>query len=197
MWAIEIASPTNNSVGGVSPDTHNAIAGNLEQGVVIDVGSEWQPGGGQSDRRARAGYNPLLPDWQWRRGGVGRVGEQLDRRRCGRGDERHLGQPDLWHPHRGPGALDNRVEANYIGTDINGTFLFGQGNPGNGQDSPPQMGNLRDGIFIDDAPDNQIGIPGGAVGRGERRRERHLGELLAPVYESRASRRRATSSRAT
>ena len=56
----------------------------------------------------------------------------------------------------GPGALDNRVEGNYIGTDINGTFLFGQGDPGNGQD----------GIFIDDAPDNQIGIPGGTDGVG-------------------------------
>lgn len=66
----------------------------------------------------------------------------------------------------GPGALANRVEANYIGTDINGTFLFGQGNPGNGQDNPPQTGNLRDGIFIDDAPDNVIGIPGGAAGVG-------------------------------
>jgi len=56
----------------------------------------------------------------------------------------------------GPGALDNRVEGNYIGTDINGTFLLGQGDPGNGQD----------GIFIDDAPHNQIGIPGGVAGVG-------------------------------
>ena len=66
----------------------------------------------------------------------------------------------------GAGAFDNLVEANYIGTDINGTFLFGQGNPGNGQNDPPQTGNLRDGIFIDDAPDNQIGIPGGSAGVG-------------------------------
>lgn len=32
---VEIASPTNNAIGGVSPDTHNGIAGNLEQGVLI------------------------------------------------------------------------------------------------------------------------------------------------------------------
>ena len=43
---VEIASrqrqrsPSNNSVGGVSPDTHNAIAGNLAQGVVIDVDAQ-------------------------------------------------------------------------------------------------------------------------------------------------------------
>jgi len=43
---IEIASqtsplPSNNSIGGVSPDTHNAIAGNVAQGVVIDVGANY------------------------------------------------------------------------------------------------------------------------------------------------------------
>ena len=36
---IEVASPTNNSVGGVSPETHNGIGGNLDQGVVLDVGA--------------------------------------------------------------------------------------------------------------------------------------------------------------
>ncbi len=66
----------------------------------------------------------------------------------------------------GTDALRNLVEGNYIGTDINGTYKFGQGDPGNGQDNPPLTGNLRDGIFIDDAPDNQIGAAGGSAGVG-------------------------------
>ncbi len=59
-------------------------------------------------------------------------------------------------------ATRNRVEANYIGTDISGSYIFGQGNPGNGQFT----GNKRDGIYIENAPNNQIGIPGGSVGVG-------------------------------
>ena len=39
-------SPTNNSVGGVSPDTHNAIAGNLDAGCGDRRRCRWQPGCG-------------------------------------------------------------------------------------------------------------------------------------------------------
>ena len=59
----------------------------------------------------------------------------------------------------GPAAVHNRVEGDFIGTDINGEFVFGQGNPGNGVDSQRTTGNMRDGIFIDDAGSNQIGLP--------------------------------------
>ncbi|MGO9469386.1 MAG: beta strand repeat-containing protein, partial [Isosphaeraceae bacterium] len=148
------ALPSNNSVGGVSPATHNAIAGNLEQGVVIDLG---------------ANYNQVV-------GNLIGVLEQdsTDYYQVGNGAEGVLIQSQsnliggdtagatnvisanlTYGVHiEGPGALDNRVDGNYIGTDINGEYLFGQGDPGNGED----------GIFIDDAPSNQIGIPAPAQG---------------------------------
>ncbi len=36
---MSIAGATNNAIGGVSPDGHNAMSGNVQQGVVIDVGA--------------------------------------------------------------------------------------------------------------------------------------------------------------
>jgi hypothetical protein len=47
----------------------------------------------------------------------------------------------------GVGATRNLVEANYIGAAPGGGYIFGSGNPGND----------ADGVWIDDAPDNQIG----------------------------------------
>ena len=49
----------------------------------------------------------------------------------------------------GVGATRNLVEANYIGAAPGGGYIFGSGDPGNG----------NDGVRIDDAPDNQIGGP--------------------------------------
>ena len=168
---VEIASPTNpspsnNSVGGVSPDTHNAIAGNLAQGVVIDVGA--------NDNQVVGNLIGVLEQdatdyFQVGNGAEGVLIESQSNLIGGNaaGATNVISDNQTYGIHiEGAGALDNRVEANYIGTDINGTYLFGQGNPGNGQNSPIQMGNLRDGIFIDDAPDNQIGIPGGTAGVG-------------------------------
>ena len=49
----------------------------------------------------------------------------------------------------GVGATRNLVEANYIGLAPGGGYVFGEGQPG----------NLADGVWIDNAPDNQIGGP--------------------------------------
>ena len=187
---IEIASPTNNSVGGVSPETHNAIAGNLAQGVVIDVGANGNLVVGNL-------IGVLEQDsthyYQVGNGAEGVLVESASNLIGGAvaGATNVISANQTYGIHiEGPGALANRVEANYIGTDINGTFIFGQGNPGNGQNIPAQMGNLRDGIFIDDAPDNQIGIPGGAAGVGNVAGTSSR-ELSAPECEFRAARPRA------
>ena len=50
---------------------------------------------------------------------------------------------------RASGATRNLVEANYIGLAPGGGYVFGNGQPG----------NLADGVWIDDAPDNQVGGP--------------------------------------
>jgi hypothetical protein len=49
----------------------------------------------------------------------------------------------------GVGATRNLVEANYIGVAPGGGYLFGTGDPG----------NSADGVWLNDAPDNQIGGP--------------------------------------
>jgi hypothetical protein len=158
---IEIASPTNplpsnDSVGGVSPDTHNAISGNLAQGVVIDTGANdnqvvgnligileeattdtFQAGNGAEGVLIESASNVIGGDVA---GATNVISANFT-------DGIHI---------EGALAQDNRVDANYIGTNVAGGFVFGSYNPGNGQA----------GILIDDAPDNQIGLPGGAVGVG-------------------------------
>jgi hypothetical protein len=54
----------------------------------------------------------------------------------------------------GVGATRNLVEANYIGVAPGGTFGFGNAQPG----------NLGDGVYLDDAPDNQVGGPTSSLG---------------------------------
>ena len=117
----------------MSPDTHNAIAGNLEQGVVIDVGA--------NDNQVVGNLIGVLEQdsthyFQVGNGAEGVLIESASNLIggdvAGATNVISANQTDGIHIE-GPGALDNRVEANYIGTDINGTFLFGQGDPGNGQ----------------------------------------------------------------
>ncbi len=54
----------------------------------------------------------------------------------------------------GPGAARNLIEANYIGTGPGGGYIFGTGDPG----------NRGDGVFLDNAPFNQVGGPVGSDG---------------------------------
>ena len=54
----------------------------------------------------------------------------------------------------GVGATRNLVEANYIGAAPGGGYVFGSGDPG----------NQGDGVWIDDAPDNQVGGPAASDG---------------------------------
>jgi Calx-beta domain len=163
---VDIAGATNSEVGGVAPDAHDAISGNLQQGVRIEVGADgnqvtgdligvlqqdstvyYQVGNGAEGVLVMSSSNVI--------GGAVAGSTNIISANLTYGI--HI---------EGTAALRNLVEANYIGTDINGTYLFGQGDPGNGQNNPPQTGNLRDGIFIDDSPDNQIGAVGATNGVG-------------------------------
>jgi len=163
---VDIVGATNNVVGGVSPDAHNAMSGNVLQGVRIEVGANgnqvtgdligvleqdstlyYQVGNGAEGVLVMSSSNVI----------GGAVA----------GSTNIISANQTYGIHiEGTDAVRNLVEANYIGTDINGTYKFGQGSPGNGQDTSNLTGNMRDGIFIDNAPDNQIGTPGGTAGVG-------------------------------
>ena len=174
---VDVNAPSNNAIGNVSPETHNAIAGNLAQGVLLEPGAD-----GNQVVGNLIGVLEQDPThyFQVGNGAEGILIESASNLIGGAvaGATNVISANQTYGIHvEGPGAFRNLIEANYIGTDINGTFVFGQGVPGNGQNTPPQTGNLRDGIFIDNAPDNQIGIPGGAFGVGNHRRECHLGEF--------------------
>ncbi len=163
---VEIASATNNAIGGVAADTHNGIAGNLDQGVLIDVGSN---GNQVTGNLIGVLEQDSTTYYQVGNGAEGILIESSSNLIGGAvaGATNVISANQSYGIHiEGAGALGNLIEANYIGTDINGTYEFGEGDPGNGQNDPPQTGNLRDGIFIDDSPDNRIGIPGGSEGVG-------------------------------
>lgn len=162
---VQIASPSNNTVGGVDPQTHNGIAGNLTQGVRIAAGAI-----GNQVVGNLIGVLEESPTvyFQVPNGQEGILVESASNAIGGAvpGSTNVISANGTYGIHVvGPDAVRNRIEANYIGTDITGSFIFGQGNPGNGQ-FDQFTGNLRDGIFIDNAPSNQIGIPGGTFGVG-------------------------------
>ncbi len=163
---VLIASPTNNSVGGVSPETHNAISGNVRQGVRIAPGAignqvvgnligvleessarYYQVGNGQEGILVESSSNA--------------IGGAVE------GSTNVISANGTYGIHVvGPDATRNRIQANYVGTDVTGTFIFGQGNPGNGSDDG-FTGNLRDGVYLDNAPNNMVGITGASVGPNE------------------------------
>jgi hypothetical protein len=168
-YGVTITTASNNVIGGVSPDAHDAISGNSQQGVVI--GTEMQ---------TDADGNEVVGDL------IGVLEQDTTYYyQVGNGEEGVLvysssnliggsvsGSTNVISANQsfgihieGDTAVRNIVEGNYIGTDINGTYLFGQRDPGNGQ-MLPTTGNLLDGIFIDNAPNNQIGAPGGTAGSG-------------------------------
>jgi Calx-beta domain len=163
---IEIAAPTNNTIGGVVPETHNAIASNGSSGVVIASGAFGNEVSGnligvlQQDSKVyfqagNAGEGLLIKSSSNVIGGFVRGATNV------------VSANELYGIHVvGEAAFDNQIYGNYVGTDPGGTFVFGQGFPGNGQNEPASAGNLRDGIFLDDAPRNQVGSVGNTFASG-------------------------------
>jgi hypothetical protein len=146
---IVIDAPSNNTIGGDAQETHNIIAGNGLQGVHIMPGAEGNQVIGNLIGVLEQDTTLYYID--------GNAAEGI----LVESSSNHLGDDSKGGTNvissngsqgihiTGVQATLNAVKSNFIGTDINGTFKFGQGNPGNGSD----------GILIENAPNNIIGGP--------------------------------------
>lgn len=155
-----VLDSANATVGGTDPQDSNIIGGNLEQGVLIEPGASGNQvlgnqigvvgpnegfyfqiangGDGVSIQSTGTASDPASIVYASSNvigGAVGGAGNVISFN-GGAG-------VDI----AGVGATRNLVEANYIGTAPGGGYLFGSGDPGND----------ADGVFINDAPDNQVG----------------------------------------
>ncbi len=155
-----VLGSANATVGGTDPQDSNVIGGNLEQGVLIEPGASGNQvlgnqigvvgpnegfyfqiangGDGVSIQSTGTASDPASIVYASSNvigGAVGGAGNVISFN-GGAG-------VDI----AGVGATRNLVEANYIGTAPGGGYLFGSGDPGND----------ADGVFINDAPDNQVG----------------------------------------
>ena len=163
---IEIAAPTNNTIGGIAPETHNGIAGNVGAGVIIEPGTNGNEVAGNLIGVLQQDAHTYF---QVGNGAEGLLVESSSNVIGGfaAGSTNVISANTLYGIHvEGTGAFDNQIYGNYVGTDPAGTFLFGQGSPGNGQNVPASAGNLRDGVFLDNAPRNQVGSPGNTFAPG-------------------------------
>ena len=151
----------NATVGGTEPQDNNVIAGNGMQGVLIEPGASgnqvlgnqigvvgpssnglyFRAGNGaegvliESSGTASNPSSIIYASSNIIGGAVAGAGNVIS---ANGGDGVHI---------EGVGATRNLVEANYIGAAPGGGYVFGNGQPG----------NAGDGVFIDDAPDNQVG----------------------------------------
>ena len=162
-----VLGSANATVGGTDPQDDNVIGGNGQQGVLIEPGASGNQvlgnqigvvgptegfyfqvangGDGVSIESTGTASNPASIVYASSNvigGAVGGAGNVIS---FNGGTGIHIA---------GVGATRNLVEANYIGTAPGGGFVFGSGDPGND----------ADGIWIDDAPDNQVG--GGVANDG-------------------------------
>jgi uncharacterized repeat protein (TIGR01451 family) len=157
---IDISAPTNNVVGGVDPETHNAISGNVGAGIILEPGAN---GNEVTGNLIGVLQQDASTYFQVGNGAEGLLIESSSNVVGGavQGATNIISSNTTYGIHiEGAGAFDNQVLGNYIGTDPAGTFVFGQGSPGNGQNTFASGGNQSDGIFIDNAPQNAIGSPG-------------------------------------
>src|SRR5262249_44132836 len=129
---VLIQAPTNNTVGGTLAEARNTIAGNGLQGVGIDTGADGNLGIGNLISIAPGSSSIYF-------GGVGNGAEGvLVRSSSNAIGEAVSGAGNVISQNHGPGvhvtgvaATRNLIQGNDIGTDTGGTFVFGQGFPGN------------------------------------------------------------------
>ena len=151
----------NATVGGFNPDENNVISGNGEQGVLLEPGASGNQVLGNQIGVVGPSTNGL-----YFQAGNGAEGVLIESIGIG-GDPASIvysssnviggavaGAGNVISANNGygvhligVGATRNLVEANYIGAAPGGGYILGSGNPG----------NLADGVWIDDAPDNQVG----------------------------------------
>ncbi len=162
-----VLGSANATVGGTDPQDANVIGGNGQQGVLIEPGASGNQvlgnqigvvgptegfafqlsngGDGVAIDSTGTASNPASIVYASSNvigGAVGGAGNVIS---FNDGAGVHIA---------GVGATRNLVEANYIGAAPGGGFVFGTGD----------SGNDADGVWIDDAPDNQVG--GGVASDG-------------------------------
>ena len=162
-----ILGSANATLGGTDAQDDNVIGGNGQQGILIEPGATGNQvlgnqigvigptegfffpvangGDGVSIESTGTASNPASIVYASSNvigGAVGGAGNVIS---FNGGAGVHIA---------GVGATRNLIEANYIGAAPGGGFIFGSGDPGND----------ADGVWIDDAPDNQVG--GGVASDG-------------------------------
>ena len=141
----------NTTVGGTNPQENNVISGNVQQGVLIQPSAT-----GNVVEGNQIGIVGPSSNGRYFQAGNGAEGI-LDY-----GSSNQIGGPvtagNLISANQSYGvrisgsvATRNIVAANIIGLGPGGGYLFGTGNPGNG--------DYGDGVRIEDSADNQIGGP--------------------------------------
>ena len=151
----------NTTLGGTGPEDSNVIGGNGMQGVLIEPGASGNQvlgnqigliGPSSSGPYFLAGNgaegiliessgtaaNPSSIIYASSNSIGGAVGDSGNLISDNHGSGIHI---------EGVGATRNLVEGNFIGAAPGGGYVFGDGQPG----------NSADGVWIDDAPNNQIG----------------------------------------
>lgn len=159
---------SNATVGGLDPQAADAIAGNGAQGILIEPGAT-----GNQVLDSQIGVVGPSSNGITFLAGNGAEGVLIESAGTASNpssivyaSSNIIGGADAGSGNvisanftygihlEGPGATRNLVEANYVGVAPGGGFIYGSGDPG----------NRSDGIFIDGAPDNQIGGPVAADG---------------------------------
>jgi len=147
-----VLNSNNTTVGGTNPQEDNVISGNVQQGVLIQPSAT-----GNVVEGNQIGIVGPSSNGRYFQSGNGAEGI-LDY-----GSSNEIGGPvpaagnliSANHSHgiriSGPVATRTIVAANIIGLGSGGGYVFGTGNPGNG--------DYGDGVLIEGSSDNQIGGP--------------------------------------
>gem|GEM_PF-1449174 len=147
-----VLNSDNTTVGGTQPQDDNVISGNVQQGVLIQPSAT-----GNVVEGNQIGIVGPSSNGRYFQAGNGAEGI-LDY-----GSSNQIGGPvtaagNLISANQSYGvrisgsvATRNIVAANIIGLGPGGGYVFGTGNPGNG--------DYGDGVRIEDSADNQIGGP--------------------------------------
>src|SRR5271157_407471 len=147
-----VLNSNNTTVGGTNPQEDNVISGNVQQGVLIQPSAT-----GNVVEGNQIGIVGPSSNGRHFQSGNGAEGI-LDY-----GSSNEIGGPvpaagnliSANHSHgiriSGPVATRTIVAANIIGLGSGGGYVFGTGNPGNG--------DYGDGVLIEGSSDNQIGGP--------------------------------------
>jgi hypothetical protein len=154
---------TNATIGGLDPSENNVIAGNGQQGVEILLGAVGNQVVGNQIGIAgpsveglyaiapNGSDGVLITSTSGAGGSAGQNGSSASSNIIGgaTAGEGNLIAANLGNGVHivGPGATLNQILGNYIGTAPGGAVLVGQGNPG----------NSKNGVLIENAPDNIIG----------------------------------------